>query len=295
MEDLRALYEQAIQHSKQLEREKADLKEELAHLAEVDRLKDEFLALVSHELRSPITVILGMAQTLGNRPELAATPDGHEMLSRMVRQGGRLRDMVEQILQASAFAADRSPALRQIMVPLSDLVHELASDKRAADPDHPILVSVPSLPRSVFGDPEALRAVLSNLVDNAGKHAPSHTPIEITVDQPYGWTRIMVADHGPGVAAEDRERIFAPFTQLDASTTRRVGGVGLGLFLVDRFVRGMGGRVWVDETPGGGATFIVELPDAEAPPPAQIQEPQSWNGQPDVYATGGVGGVWGVG
>jgi signal transduction histidine kinase len=63
------------------------------------------------------------------------------------------------------------------------------------------------------------------------------------------------------VAEVDRERIFAPFTQLDASTTRRVGGVGLGLFLVDRLVRGMGGKVWVEGAPGGGARFVVELPD----------------------------------
>jgi len=287
MEDLRALYEQALQRSRQLERENADLSEELAHLEEVDRLKDEFLALVSHELRSPITVILGMAQTLANRPELAATADGQEMLARVVRQGSRLRDMVEQILQASAFAADRSPVMRTEMVPISDLVHEVASDRRAADPNHPILVSMPGPARPVFGDAEALRAVIGNLIDNAGKHAPSHTPIELTVDQPYGWTRISVADHGPGVAAEDRERIFAPFTQLDASTTRRVGGVGLGLFLVDRLVRGMGGRVWVDETPGGGATFMIEIPDAELPAQPQ-QQPDTWPDQ-GVYAAGAWG------
>jgi signal transduction histidine kinase len=281
MEDLRVLYEEALNRSRQLEQENADLSQELAHLEEVDRLKDEFLALVSHELRSPITVILGMAKTLHNRPELAATPDGREMLARMVRQGSRLRDMVEQILQASAFAADRSPALRVELVPLADLVGEVTSDRRAADPDHPILLRMPTLPRTVYGDGEALRAVLGNLIDNAGKHAPPHTPIEVTVEQPYGWTRIAVADHGPGVAAEDRERIFAPFTQLDASTTRRVGGVGLGLFLVDRFVRGMGGRVWVDETPGGGATFIVEFPDAEVP--QTQQPPQAWPDQ-GLYA-----------
>ncbi|HKE99061.1 MAG TPA: ATP-binding protein [Actinomycetes bacterium] len=280
MEDLRTLYEQALRRSAELERENADLSQELAHLEEVDRLKDEFLALVSHELRSPITVILGTTKTLHNRPDLAETGDGQEMLSRMLRQGARLRDMVEQILQASAFAADRSPALRNELVPLVELLHEVASDKRAADPDHPILVQTPPAPRTVYGDTEALRSILSNLIDNAGKHAPPHTPIEIGLDQPYGWTRIVVADHGPGVALGDRDRIFAPFTQLDASTTRRVGGVGLGLFLVDRLVRGMSGRVWVDETPGGGATFVVDIPEA------QLTEVPVSDGQPDQQAAG---------
>ena len=103
--------------------------------------------------------------------------------------------------------------------------------------------------------------VVGNLVDNAGKHAPPGTPVRVLVLQPTGQTRIEVIDEGQGVAEIDRERIFAPFTQLDASTARRVGGVGLGLFLVDRLVRGMGGRVWVEDNAGGGACFVVELPD----------------------------------
>jgi two-component system, OmpR family, sensor kinase len=131
--------------------------------------------------------------------------------------------LVEQLLQASAFVANRSPVLR-------------AEEVRAAE-------------------------VVAEVVDNAGKHAPPGTPIDVLVSQPEGMTRIEVADHGEGVAAVDRERIFSPFTQLDASTTRRVGGIGLGLFLVDRLVRGMGGRVWVEDNPGGGARFVVELPD----------------------------------
>src|SRR5215207_6801079 len=131
--------------------------------------------------------------------------------------------MVEQLLQASAFVANRSPVLR-------------AEEVQAG-------------------------GVVGNLVDNAGKHAPPGTPVHVEVTRPRGLTRIEVADRGEGVAEIDRERIFAPFTQLDASTTRRVGGVGLGLFLVDRLVRGMGGRVWVEDNEGGGARFVVELPD----------------------------------
>jgi signal transduction histidine kinase len=151
--------------------------------------------MVSHELRTPITVVLGMAQTLVGRPDLAATADGQEILQRVVRQGKRLRDMVEQLLQASAFVANRSPVLRAEGVMAAEVVAE------------------------------------------------------------------VVDDQGEGVAEIDRERIFSPFTQLDASTTRKVGGVGLGLFLVDRLVRGMGGRVWVEDNQGGGARFMVELPD----------------------------------
>ena len=265
MEDLRALYEAAIDRSRELEAENADLSASVAWLEEVDRLKDEFLAMVSHELRTPITVVLGMTQTLAARPDMAATPDGQEILQRVVRQGKRLRDMVEQLLQASAFAANRSPVLRAEAVVAAEVVAEVVDDWRLAEPGRLLLLRLPEQPRSLRGDAEALRMIVGNLVDNAGKHAPPGTPVEVMVDQPPGRTRIEVADRGEGVAAADRERIFAAFTQLDASTTRRLGGVGLGLFLVDRLVRGMDGRVWVEENRGGGARFVVELPDPGGP------------------------------
>jgi signal transduction histidine kinase len=261
MEDLRELYEAAVSRSKELEAENADLSSTVARLEEVDRLKDEFLAMVSHELRTPITVVLGMAQTLVGRPDMAATADGQEILQRVVRQGKRLRDMVEQLLQASAFVANRSPVLRAEEVRAADVVAEVVDDWRLAEPDRRVELRLPEQPRSLHGDAEALRMVVGNLVDNAGKHAPPGTPIRVLVSQPRGLTRVEVLDQGQGVAAIDRERIFAPFTQLDASTTRRVGGVGLGLFLVDRLVRGMGGQVWVEDNQGGGARFVVELPD----------------------------------
>jgi two-component system OmpR family sensor kinase len=141
------------------------------------------------------------------------------------------------------------------------MVTEVVDDWRLTEPDRRVELDLPTEPRSIHGDSEALRMVVGNLVDNAGKHAPPGTPIRVQVSQPQGLTRIEVVDQGEGVAVVDRERIFAPFTQLDASTTRRVGGVGLGLFLVDRLVRGMGGKVWVEDNPGGGARFVVELPD----------------------------------
>jgi two-component system, OmpR family, sensor kinase len=151
--------------------------------------------------------------------------------------------------------------LRAEAVKAAEVVAEVVDDWQLAEPDRRVELSQPDLPRTMQGDAEALRMVVGNLVDNAGKHAPPGTPIRVQVAQPSGVTRIEVAGHGHGVADVDRERIFAPFTQLDASTTRRVGGVGLGLFLVDRLVRGMGGRVWVEDNPGGGARFVVELPD----------------------------------
>jgi signal transduction histidine kinase len=275
VDDLRALYEAARSRSAQLEAENSALSATVARLQEVDRVKDEFLAMISHELRTPITVLLGMAQTFARRPELAATPDGVDGLQRMVNQGRHLRDMVEQLLQASAFSANRSPALRDETVAVADVVAGVVAARRQAEPEGsgepqggapedrvPALrLELPERPRPMWGDAEALRAVVGNLVDNACRHAPPGTEVEVWLEQPPGWTRIEVADHGSGVAAGDRRRIFAPFSRRDPLRAQQGGGVGIGLFLVDRLVGVMGGRVWVEENPGGGARFVVEIPD----------------------------------
>src|SRR5215218_9084605 len=198
MEDLRELYEAAVNRSKELEAQNADLSASVARLEEVDRLKDEFLAMISHELRTPVTVVLGMAQTLVGRPDMAATADGQEILQRVIRQGKRLRNMVEQLLQASAFVANRSPVLRAEGVLAAEVVAEVVDDWRLAEPDRRAELSLPDQPRSLQGDAEALRMVVGNLVDNAGKHAPPGTPVRVQVTQPAGLTRIEVADRGQG-------------------------------------------------------------------------------------------------
>jgi signal transduction histidine kinase len=150
MEDLRQLYEAAVSRSKELEAENADLSASVARL-DVDRLKDEFLAMVSHELRTPITVVLGMAQTLVGRPDMAATADGQEILQRVVCQGKRLRDMVEQLLQASAFVANRSPVLRAEAVMAAEVVAEVVDDWRLAEPDRRVELRLPDRPRFLPG------------------------------------------------------------------------------------------------------------------------------------------------
>ncbi|HEV8651500.1 MAG TPA: ATP-binding protein [Actinomycetes bacterium] len=275
LDDLRALYEAALARSEALHAENAELAAAVARLTAVDRAKDEFLALVGHELRTPVTVVVGMADTLAARPEVAGTPDGQELVARLAAKAHRLGALVEQLLAASAYAVGRSPALMTRPVAVAELVAECVTARRAAVPALPLALVLPEAPRPVAADPTALRAVLEALLDNAAKAAPPGTEVTVTVAQPEGWTRITVTDQGAGVAPADRDRIFRPFTQVDAGLTRRAGGLGLGLFLVKRLVAGMGGRVEVDDNPGGGACFTVELPDP-APPasvPATVSPP----------------------
>jgi len=279
LDDLRALYQAALTRTEALHAENAELAAAVARLKAVDRAKDEFLALVGHELRTPVTVVMGMAETLAARPEVASGPQGRELLDRLAAHGRRLAARVEQLLAASAYAAGRSPALVTEAVDVAELVIECADAHRADTPPLLVALDLPETPRPAAADPTGLRAVLEALLDNAAAAAPPGSQVRVTVEQPPGWTRIAVADRGAGVAPADRDRIFDPFTQLDAGSTRRVGGIGLGLFLVERLVAGMGGRVEVADNPGGGARFTVELPDPgqaddlEAPVPVPATRP----------------------
>jgi two-component system OmpR family sensor kinase len=112
----------------------------------------------------------------------------------------------------------------------------------------------------VNGDDTRLRQVLGNLVRNALVHTPPQSPIDISLSTEDSVAKLAVADHGPGLAADDLDRIFEPFYRADPSRSRDSGGAGLGLSIVSAVVTAHGGHVKVHETEGGGATFEVELP-----------------------------------
>jgi two-component system OmpR family sensor kinase len=125
----------------------------------------------------------------------------------------------------------------------------------------------------VTGDDTRLRQVLGNLVRNALVHTPQLTPIDVAVATDDSVGRVSVADHGPGLAAEDVEKIFEPFYRADPSRSRDRGGAGLGLSIVSAVVSAHGGHVKVTQTEGGGATFEVELPLSSPQPPARTAGP----------------------
>ncbi|HEY6117898.1 MAG TPA: ATP-binding protein, partial [Candidatus Dormibacteraeota bacterium] len=142
------------------------------------------------------------------------------------------------------------------------IARDAAADARVVAPQREISLQAPDTVM-VSGDDTRLRQVVGNLVRNALVHTPSATPIEIAVATTNGTARVSVADHGPGLKPEDRERIFEPFFRADPSRSRDSGGAGLGLSIVSAVVVAHGGRVEVRETNGGGATFEVALPLAK--------------------------------
>jgi signal transduction histidine kinase len=233
-------------------------------MAELAQLKTDFVSVVSHELRTPLTSIIGSLKTL-QRPELApAAPTARDLVSTAERQANRLRSLIEDLLVVSRLDNQALP-VRPTPTSVVDVANEVTRDL----PNARGVVEITAAGRIPLMevDPDHVRRILTNLVENALKYAP-HSSIEVMV-RSYGtevW--ISVIDHGLGIPYELHEHIFEPFTQVNRHETRGSGGTGLGLSIVRGLSEAMGGRVWFEPTVGGGATFTVALPVASVVRPS---------------------------
>ncbi|MEO8745971.1 MAG: HAMP domain-containing sensor histidine kinase [Candidatus Dormiibacterota bacterium] len=219
-----------------------------------------FIADASHELRTPLTSIRGYSEML--RRGAAASPTDSELARRRIEEESvRMSVLVDDMLLIARL--DQGRALETRPVDLQAIARDAAADARAVAPQREINLDAPN-PVVVTGDDTRLRQVLGNLVRNALVHTPQKSAVEIAVSTEDGVGRMSVADHGPGLRAEDRDRIFEAFYRADPSRSRDSGGAGLGLSIVSAVVSAHGGKVSVKETGGGGATFEVELPLASS-------------------------------
>ncbi len=254
------IQEQNVQLEKQAGRLEELLRSEqqrVANLREVNRLKDEFVAISSHELRTPLTSIIGYAKTL-RRPEFADDPSSRgEFLQAIERQAVRLHRLVENLLAASHLELDRSGLSVSPVQPL-ELAEEAVAALGLAAPR--IHVTIPSDLPAVPTDRRRLELVVSNLLDNAVKFSPDGTDCELGARPEGHVMTIWVKDRGVGIPHDQLPKIFDRFYQADSSRTRRYGGVGLGLSLVKDIVRSLGGSIAVQSRPGQGSTFTVTLP-----------------------------------
>ncbi|MHB8394296.1 MAG: sensor histidine kinase [Candidatus Dormibacteria bacterium] len=237
-----------------------------ARTASEDRLR-QFVADASHELRTPLSSIRGYAELF--RRGASANPDDlGKAMSRIESESIRMGQLVDDLLLLARLDEGRPLELQQ--VDLSQLAVDSAADQSAADRNHPIAVLAP---RAVVvpGDEARLRQVVANLLRNAAVHTPERTAIQIEVEGGEGVGIVSVVDHGPGIPADSQERIFERFVRMDRSRGRARGGAGLGLAIVAAIVAAHHGRITHLPTPGGGATFQVELPaiQPEVPGPSR--------------------------
>jgi len=229
------------------------------NLQETDRLKDDLLAMVSHELRNPLATVLGVLRLLSTGAPLS-TEERQEMLEMADRQARRLRTLIEQLLLAARFergdADYPSSGAELVETDATVLVLQAATEARAGHRDHPIRVECDgTLPVRVA--PDAILQILGNLLDNACKYSPEARLVRLLAERDGSHAVVAVEDDGGGVPAAERERIFERFTQLGGGR----GGLGLGLYIARRLARAQGGDLVLTEPRhAGGARFELRLP-----------------------------------
>lgn len=252
--------------------ENARLVEELAR---ADRLKSEFVATMSHELRTPLNVILGYNDLLLDGAFGPLNDEQMNTLQRMGTSSRALLELVNAILQLSRLQSGRLPVDVQDLA-IGAFVANLDEETKPLrqKPDLHFAWDIPANLPSVRTDPLKLKIVLKNLISNATKFTASGNITVAARLQDRG-VEFSVTDTGPGIAPEVLPIIFEPFRQADASITRRYGGVGLGLFIVDRLVDTLGGKVSVESVVDRGSCFRVWIPlhPRQLPTPKPDSEP----------------------
>jgi two-component system OmpR family sensor kinase len=225
-----------------------------------DQRLRRFVADASHELRTPLAAVRAYAE-LFKRGAADRPRDLDRAMTGIGRESERMSALVEDLLLLARL--DEGRPLEREPVELDVLALVAAETARAVDPTHPIELAVE--PVAVYGDRVRLRQVVDNLLGNARSHTPAGTHVRVRVASDDGHALIEVADEGPGMTAEQAERVFERFYRADPSRARASGGVGLGLSIVSAVTDAHGGDVRVESEPGRGTTFSVRLPRSGAP------------------------------
>jgi PAS domain S-box-containing protein len=230
----------------------------------LEQLKSDFISTISHELRTPLAAIYGASMTLQRADIDSAVVPKDELLQVISSEAERLARTINDVLWASRLESGTlqvkiescdGPRLAETVVAAArtHLPSNLSLDLDVARP----------VPR-VAADPDKVRQVLANLLDNAVKYSPDGGEIRVAVEPDGRFVRFVVRDSGLGIPKAEQERVFQKFYRLDPNLTRGVGGTGLGLYICRELVQRMGGRVSVKSSENKGSTFVVELPVAAA-------------------------------
>jgi signal transduction histidine kinase len=243
---------------------------------------EEQLATVAHELRRPLTALLGALATVHEHGSALTVAQQQELLAMARRQGTQLQRLLEQLLVAAGLDHPQAGVVRPSLVDAAALATEAGLAARLAHPHHQIIIKAAG-PLLVWVDPLTITRILGNLLDNAATHAPTGSPIRLICRRGGSEAVLAVQDQGPGVAAEARDRIFERYTRADEQGGPVGGGLGLGLYIARRLALANRGDLRLSDPPGGrGACFELRLPMARptldpnpgpAPTGACSQEP----------------------
>ncbi|MEA2461135.1 MAG: hypothetical protein QOH90_1312, partial [Actinomycetota bacterium] len=241
-------------------RRSIDLERETTRiLKERDQLKSERVAMMAHDIRSPVSVVIGCAELLSNRWEQMEERQRQKFLDTIARQARSLLDLVDDALQVASIEAGE---LKYSPAPLDmvELVQGMVEDLCKADESLNLsLRATESLPRC-NGDEQRFRQVLFNLLSNAMKFSSPGDPIVVEVRRGGDEIVVSVTDKGIGIPEEEQRRVFEKFARVDPSEGPQAEGTGLGLYICKMMVEAQGGRLWLESAVGQGSTFSFSIP-----------------------------------
>jgi signal transduction histidine kinase len=227
---------------------------------EVERRKDEFMSVVSHELKTPVTTIKGFTQLLQRRLQHVDDPEAHLFLSRLDSQLNRLTRLINDLLEISRIQTGRLK-YRIETFDLREVVEDIVEQIQATTTTHRLFIeNMAQAPTFVSGDRERLGHVFTNLLLNAIKYSPNVEEVLIRVTTNEQEVVVSVQDFGIGIAEDDLEKIFERFYQVSYPQERPFAGLGIGLYLSREIITRHNGRIWAESRKAHGATFHVALP-----------------------------------
>jgi len=233
---------------------------------ELDRMKSEFVAVVSHEVRTPLTSIKGSLELLGDERFHVLPPPQKELLSICQANTERLINLINDILDFSKLESSKlslnfeSVEVGRIVPEAVDHIKNLAGMKGIT-----IDIHMEGTAGVIEADPMRVAQVITNLLGNAIKFSPENGKIEIWARGSEDEVSVAIKDYGKGISQRDLSRLFQRFAQLDSSTTRKAGGTGLGLVISKGIVEQHGGKIWVESVLGKGSTFSFSIPRTHVP------------------------------
>ncbi len=230
---------------------------DLTERKEMDRMKDEMLSVVGHEVRTPLAGMMGYAELMMDID--IPFEQRREFLSIIYNESERLAELFDNFLNLQSLKNEKS-SFRYRPVNLAVVLAEAVDLFKGASKKHQLLLDCPSDLPAIQGEAEQLHRVFLNLISNAIKYSPDGGLVTVSARRADDAVMVQVEDQGIGISPAARERIFESFYRVDNRDNRRIGGTGLGLALVKETVKKHGGRVWVESQIGRGSTFFVSLP-----------------------------------